>query len=130
MADDPKYLAVYHSDHDGEPLALIRTDLDGNHATEIARALRMLGNGRVELVPTDSASMKRSQDMADLFAAPAAASDAAAAPNPDEPGSTADPDATLRAEIRAQLDLDERRQRVEAEVRKEMAEERKAEAKA
>jgi hypothetical protein len=128
MADDPKYLTVYHSDHDGEPLALIRADLPGNHATEIARALRMLGNGRIELVPTDSAAMTRSQDVADLFSAPAAplAPDAAV-PDPDEPGSNADPDAALRAEIRAQLNLDERRKRVEAEVRKEMAEDRKAE---
>jgi hypothetical protein len=125
MPDEPKYLAVYHADHEGEPLALVRTDLPGNHATEMLRALRMLG-GRIETAGADSASFRKNADMADLFAAPATpAAPGVAAPNPDEPGSTADPDAALRAEIRMQLDTDERRKRIEAEVRKEMAAEKR-----
>lgn len=133
MADEskePKYVVVYHADHAGEPLALIRADLPGNHATEAIRALRTLG-GPVHVAASNSASLKRDQDVADLFAAgPASPVTGAPAPNPDEPGSTDDPDAVLRAEIRTQLELDERRKRVEAEVRKEMAEDRRAEAKA
>lgn len=130
MAEDPKYLVVYHADHEGEPLALIRTDLPGNHATEMLRSLRMLG-GRIETAGADSASFRKNADMADLFAAPAVPTvPGTPAPNPDEPGSNADPDATLRAEIRTQMELDERRERVTREVRKEMADERKAEAKA
>jgi hypothetical protein len=133
MADEskePKYLVVYSADHDGEPLALIRTDLPGNHATEAVRALKMLGSP-VHVAATNSTALSRNEDVADLFAAgPASPTTGGAAPDPDEPGSNADPDAVLRAEIRTQLELDERRKRVEAEVKREMAEDRKAEAKA
>jgi hypothetical protein len=127
MDGDAKYLVVYHEDHGGEPIALIRTDLPGNHATEIVRALKMAG-GRIEVGGASSASFRKSADVATLFdagAAPAEPGDAA--PEPGEPGSTADPDAQMRAEIRTQLEMDARRQRIESEVRAEMDDERKAE---
>jgi hypothetical protein len=113
MAKD-HYLGVYLPEHDGEPVALFHPDLPGDHLNLFRRML----NAPTEAVIAPARDFDRNADVAAQFrGAPAAE---------PEPGSTADPDALLRATIRTRLEEEERVREMEKEVKAEMAEERKA----
>lgn len=108
MADEKiTYHGVYLPDGDGLPAAIFR---DG----DAAQRYRMtLDNGATGLVAeVESVSVGRSAAVADHFKA---LTDAV--PTPAVP----DPDAPLRGEIRAQLEMDERRARLTEEVKRDMA---------
>lgn len=114
MAKD-QYLGVYLPEHDGEPVALFHPDLPGDH---LARFRRLL-DAPADAVITPARDFDRNADVAAQFRGPSAAAES-------EPGSTADPDAQLRATIRMRLEEEERVREMEKEVKAEMAEERKA----
>jgi transposase-like protein len=107
-----QYVGVYLPGDEGEPIALFR---EGRHARMfVAGPHDFDPNAAVVATATD---WDVNDTVAEQFASPAA--------TPPEPGSTADPDARLRAEIRTQLEEDERRKRITSEVKAEMREDAK-----
>lgn len=108
MAESKKYFGVYLPDGDGHPVALF-DDADA------AQRYRLSQHGATGMVAEVEASIQRNATVADHFEATAEPAAAAAAPP--------DPDAVLRGEIRSQLEMEARRERVTGEVRREMASE-------
>lgn len=113
MADQPTMHAVFVRGND-QPVA---TFADADQA---ARYRRDNHGDDAVVVPVEGSNLKAAAD-----AAAEALPDPATAATVAEPGSTADPDATLRGEIRSELVEQRRRARITKEVEAELdAEER------
>lgn len=106
MADE--MVGVYLPDSNGEPVAVFR---DADQAQRWRRA----EHGDAGIVGPVKGSIQRNQAMADALAPPE--SEEAVPPTGDQ---------LRRAEIRAKLEADERDTAMTEEVRREMAEDRKA----
>jgi hypothetical protein len=113
MADHPTMHAVFVRGQE-------HPDATFADADRAARYARDTHGDQAVVVPVEGNNLAAaSRQAAESF--PAEAPAAAA-----EPGTTADPDAALRGEIRSRLVEERRRARVEEEVRKEIDEEDRA----
>ncbi len=101
-----EYHGVYMPGSDGEPVVLFK---DADAAQRFRQSTYGADAG---LVAPVKVNVSKDEEIA-----------RALAPNPPTP--TVDPDAELRMQVRARLEQEAREKRIEAEVRKEMAEAQK-----